>query len=295
MRGQPTAEEMSAAGLSEEEMAAINDTEAIDSDGEPDVIDEMEDDEPDDDESEGDEPEGDDDPSIEEESPDDVGDDPIDTDKPADDKAVIVIPADIPDVTFIPRLTGEILPEFQAQIDELDSKFEEGEIDYKIHRAEVRKVEAASQNAELSNQQWTSQQEAFFKHNPEFVKNHMVTGAFNTEVIRLAKSPESEGLNGIQILYVARDNVKTALSALFGGAPVKKDAEPQKKSATVITMKPKANKQGPQTIGNVPSADLADVGGDKFAHIDKLIGLDQERALARLSPADQEAYLAGVY
>ena len=93
----------------------------------------------------------------------------------------------IPPVHFVPKLSGDVLPRFQQQIDALEGskqaerdaledKFEAGDIDSKAYReqsraidsalrAETRKIEAASQNAEINGQLWAAEQAAFFKAN----------------------------------------------------------------------------------------------------------------------------------
>ena len=84
----------------------------------------------------------------------------------------------IPPVHFVPKLSGDVLPRFQQQIDALEGskqaerdaledKFEAGDIDSKAYReqsraidsalrTETRKIEAASQNAEINGQLWAA-------------------------------------------------------------------------------------------------------------------------------------------
>lgn len=46
-------------------------------------------------------------------------------------------------------------------------------------------------------------------------------------------------------------------------------------------------------VRDVPAADTADVGNDRFAHLDKLTGLKLEAAIAAMTEADKQAYLSG--
>jgi hypothetical protein len=62
---------------------------------------------------------------------------------------------------------------------------------------------------------------------------------------------------------------------------------------TAAPAKPKAKPRIPPNLGDLPSADVADVGGDEFAKYDKLEGMDVEAALAKMSPAEAERYLRG--
>ena len=222
----------------------------------------------------------------------------------------------IPPVHFVPKLSGDVLPRFQQQIDALEGskqaerdaledKFEAGDIDSKAYReqsraidsalrAETRKIEAASQNAEINGQLWAAEQAAFFRANKTYTResNPVLWGTLNQEVMRVANDPATAGLTGIQVLCLAKANVEKAFSAMFPGAS--KDKAPTEKSGKKpVTPKPKAQRPTHQTLRDVPAADTADVGNDRFAHLDKLTGLKLEAAIAAMSEADKQAYLSG--
>ena len=222
---------------------------------------------------------------------------------------------DIPPVHFVPKLSGDVLPQFQQQIDALENskqaerdaledKFEAGEIDSKSYResvraidsalrVETRKIEAASQNAEINGQLWAAEQAAFFKANKTYTReaNPVLWGTLNQEVMRVANDPATSGLTGIQVLCLAKANVEKAFSAMFPGAS--KEKAPEKAGKKPVTPKPKAQRPTHQTLRDVPAADTADVGNDRFAHLDKLTGLKLEAAIASMSEADKQAYLSG--
>ena len=223
---------------------------------------------------------------------------------------------DIPPVHFVPKLSGDVLPQFQQQIDALENskqaerdaledKFEAGEIDSKSYResvraidsalrVETRKIEAASQNAEINGQLWAAEQAAFFKANKTYTReaNPVLWGTLNQEVMRVANDPATAGLTGIQVLCLAKANVEKAFSAMFPGAS-KDKATADKPGKKPVTPKPKAQRPTHQTLRDVPAADTADVGTDRFAHLDKLTGLKLEAAIAAMSEADKQAYLSG--
>lgn len=223
---------------------------------------------------------------------------------------------DIPPVHFVPKLSGDVLPQFQQQIDALENskqaerdaledKFEAGEIDSKAYResvraidsalrVETRKIEAASQNAEINGQLWAAEQAAFFRVNKTYTReaNPVLWGTLNQEVMRVARDPATAGLSGIQVLCLAKANVEKAFSAMFPGAS-KEKAPAEKAGKKPVTPKPKAQRPTHQTLRDVPAADTADVGTDRFAHLDKLTGLKLEAAIASMSEADKQAYLSG--
>ena len=222
----------------------------------------------------------------------------------------------IPPVHFVPKLSGDVLPRFQQQIDALEGskqaerdaledKFEAGEIDSKAYResvraidsalrVETRKIEAASQNAEINGQLWAAEQAAFFRVNKTYTReaNPVLWGTLNQEVMRVARDPATAGLSGIQVLCLAKANVEKAFSAMFPGAS-KEKAPAEKAGKKPVTPKPKAQRPTHQTLRDVPAADAADVGNDRFAHLDKLTGLKLEAAIASMSEADKQAYLSG--
>ena len=221
----------------------------------------------------------------------------------------------IPPVHFVPKLSGDVLPQFQQQIDALENskqaerdaledKFEAGEIDSKSYResvraidsalrVETRKIEAASQNAEINGQLWAAEQAAFFKANKTYTReaNPVLWGTLNQEVMRVARDPATAGLSGIQVLCLAKANVEKAFSAMFPGAS--KEKAPDKSGKKAVPPRPKAQRPTHQTLRDVPAADAADVGNDRFAHLDKLTGLKLEAAIASMSEADKQAYLSG--
>lgn len=306
----------------EAELALLSDTERealtatdVDDEGLAEIAGDDEEEGDDDPEEEGDDSEGDDAEEGESDGEQDDGageeQEEAEQEEPAEELSL----DDIPPVHFIPKLSGDVLPEFQQRIDQieatkqaerdaLEDKFEAGEIDSKAYReatraidsalrAETRKIEAASQNAEINGQLWAAEQAAFFKANKTYTReaNPVLWGTLNQEVMRVARDPATAGLTGIQVLCLAKANVEKAFSAMFPGASKEKAQE--KSGKKVVPSKPKAQRPTHQTLRDVPAADAADVGNDRFAHLDKLTGLKLEAAIASMSEADKQAYLSG--
>lgn len=311
-----SAEEAQAAGLSQEEVDAIN---GVDADQDDDALAEIAGDATDEgddgyasDESGDSDEEGSDSEGGEEEGADlwggseaGAGDSAGDAGDAGDAGSLfdgIEAPTDVP---FTPRLTGDLLPEYSeatekaydaadARIEAIEQKYADGELDEREKRAEVRKIErerdleirkisAASHNAELEAQKWEAHQQAFFRANKAYTQP-LLFNALNAEVIRIANLPESAGKSGIEVLLAAKRSVDRQLMAVTGKAP---DSDTQSKPP-----KPKAGRPDVQTLGGVPAAAAADTGGDKWAWLDKLSGMQYEAALAKLSEADQAAYAA---
>lgn len=199
-----------------------------------------------------------------------------------------------PDViTFTPQLSGELLPEFAQAVEGLyaeadrrtaaiEERFLEGDIDEAERRAElrrldrerdaeIRRVNAASQNAEIAAQKWQAEQESFFRKNQEYT-DPFLFNVLNTEVIRLANLPESAGKTGIQILQEARENIDRQIAGRIGATRQRRDQANDRHHS-----EPEQNQ-------------YADSPG-RFAHIDRLTGVAFEQALARMTEAEQAAYL----
>ena len=203
----------------------------------------------------------------------------------------------IPPVLFVPKLTGEILPEYEDAIVALEAKLDEGEMSTADYRREVRKLEAASQNADISQQLWAAEQASFLKANPEYRQENADNFAkLNKEVIRVATDPATKHLTGIQVLYTAKNNLSEEVEIAEARAYIKaqkaagKTPDPAKKT---IPAKPAANRPNVQTLRDIPAADEAEVGQDKFSHLDKLSGVALERAVAKMSAAEYESYVQG--
>ena len=312
----------------EAELALLSDTERealtatdVDDEGLAEIAGDDDDGEDDADEDGGEE-DGDADDSESEESGtegEQAGDGPGEEQEAEQEEVVDEVALDldsIPPVHFVPKLSGDVLPQFQQQIDALENskqaerdaledKFEAGEIDSKSYReairaidsalrVETRKIEAASQNAEINGQLWAAEQAAFFRVNKTYTReaNPVLWGTLNQEVMRVARDPATAGLSGIQVLCLAKANVEKAFSAMFPGAS-KEKAPAEKAGKKPVTPKPKAQRPTHQTLRDVPAADTADVGTDRFAHLDKLTGLKLEAAIAAMTEADKQAYLSG--
>jgi hypothetical protein len=316
----------------EEELAALSQTER-------DALTATEDDDDatladiagDDDDDSGDDDSSDDDKGGDDDSDDKGGDTKGaddksgDDDKGADDKGGDDNVADdfdlddVPAVAFAPKLSGEVLPVYQADIDKvtvakqaeidaLEDKLDEGELDKAAYRAqrnaieaslktEIRKLEAASQNDEIAGQLWQAEQAAFFKANPDYTqaKNPAEWDKLNKEVIKVASDPANAKLTGIQTLCLAKHNLSEAVAfAEFKAArALQKAGKTPADDKSGIPKKPAAKRPDQQTLRDVPAADAADIGQDKFAHLDKLSGVRLEAAIAKMTPEEQEAYLMG--
>ena len=214
---------------------------------------------------------------------------------------------DIPPVPFKAVFTADLSDKYQAEIDALETKLYEGEISPAEYRKAERQI-VGNNLAEINAQiEWKAEQEAFFKANKQFSEktDPDAWAKLNAEVIKVANS--GRNLTGIQILYAAKQNIdeaadfaafraarKAGKSISEAAADVAKKTTDSASEKKTIPAKPSSKRPDIQTLRGVPAADAAEVGQDKFAHLDQLSGLALEAAVSQLSPTDKRAYLEGV-
>jgi len=189
--------------------------------------------------------------------------------------------------------------EAKGQIKELRAQLDSGDLspaEYE-EKADAIRSEDYRQRLQLNeNQRWGRAVHAYLASHEDYQadKNPVRFAALDGEVRRLANSVEIDGLTHIQILDKARKNVEKAF-----GVPTPKatgdDVPPAGKEKTAPPPKPKAQVPDVPNLGDLPAAGVENPKGTggEFAHLDKLTGADLEAALEKLTPTQQDRYLAG--
>jgi hypothetical protein len=142
---------------------------------------------------------------------------------------------------------------------------------------------AAEQNEQVSAQLWDRQIADFMEDHPEYTTSKIRHVALDSVVKDLGSNPANADKPGRWFLREAHKIVQ----AEFGGGTQDKPAETSKP----VSRKPDLSTV-PKTLANVPPADNSGEATNEFAKLDKLVGLEHERELARLSPDQQARYLA---
>lgn len=294
------------AGLSEEELAALNDeeeTEEVEDD------EEHEEEEPETEEEEPEEePAADDDADPGEEDADEEGTDG-DTEEHEEGEEPDADTGDTAE--FVPQFQVEGVEDYDGRVtalnseqEELDKKYQEGDIDWEEYRDAQRKNDAALReldqarlkaemaaeyNQQMAMQQWQAAQETFFESSPErkaLRDDPNIASAYDAALKRLASDDENEGKSYSWFLREAERQTKESFARLMGLDPEKPKGKPKAKG--------KAKKGVPPNLGDLPAAEQPEASsGGEFAHLDKLDGMALEQALAKLSPDQQERYLKG--
>jgi hypothetical protein len=195
--------------------------------------------------------------------------------------------------------------ELEAQLKDLATKFDDGELDDADYNIEVRKIERAiarveakmelaeeqieAQNAAAeANQaklmaQWEKEQIDFFAkaENKVFAEDDAL---FNSLDAHVKKILAAGNVPIADVLSTAKHNLLTSIAKVTG-------------QKLPDAPKPNAKAKAPQvelppTLGNIPSA-IPNADGDEFGYIDKLSGRKYEDAVAKLTPEQHERYLLG--
>lgn len=190
--------------------------------------------------------------------------------------------ADIADKFDAGDLTAR---EYQQQRDKLDED---------IFKREIH-IHDATKAINKAHKDWVNRTVKGFLREPEHKKyatNATLNRMLDAEV-RALQQATNDPFNP-RILRKAHANIQAAL----GNAPEPKGdgkkAKPAAKEKTPVVAGKKP--QVPPTLARVPQDEIEDADGGKFARLNRLSSKDPhafEEAFARLSPADQDAYLAG--
>ena len=195
--------------------------------------------------------------------------------------------------------------ELEAQLKDLATKFDDGEMDDADYNIEVRKIERAiarveakmelaeeqieAQNAAAeANQaklmaQWEKAQVDFFAK-PENKAIAEDDAMFNSLDVHVKKILAAGNTPIADVLDLAKHNLLAGIAKITG----QKVPDAPKPST-----KPKAQQvELPPTLGNIPSA-IPNADGDEFGYIDKLSGRKYEDAVAKLTPEQHDRYLLG--
>ena len=195
--------------------------------------------------------------------------------------------------------------ELEAQLKDLATKFDDGEMDDADYNIEVRKIERAiarveakmelaeeqieAQNAAAeANQaklmaQWEKAQVDFFAK-PENKAIAEDDAMFNSLDAHVKKILAAGNTPIADVLDLAKHNLLAGIAKLTGQKVPDAPKPNTKAKAPQVEL--------PPTLGNIPSA-IPNADGDEFGYIDKLSGRKYEDAVAKLTPEQHDRYLLG--
>lgn len=248
---------------------------------------------------------------------DDAPEDEPETDEPevepeADEApAPVVEPEPEPEVEPEPEPTEppEFRPEwkpapvegFEAKMAELDAQkkalrdqYRDGDLDLDAYEDQRDKVEsqilemreaklktdiAEEQSQQALSQRWNWEIERFLESKDNALFRADAPNSRNADLDMAVRMLGNDPKHSDKPMRWFLEEAARWVNARYGDAP--KPAAPTGKRGAPI----------PPSIASLPAADLNDVDGDEFANIDKLSGMEIERAIAKMSEADRERYL----
>lgn len=228
--------------------------------------------------------------------------------KKTDDDAAAVADESVDD--FRPKYQAQLPEDFGDQMKALDDRevelakrFKDGELEAdefmaenkrlladraKLDRLATKAEIAQEMSAQTMEQEWAWTVKKFIQQVKRDEGIDYATdprGADFDNFIRvLASKPENANWDGEKYLIEAHKRTKV----LHGAQDKARDNKPNEKPKART---PDASKL-PATLANVPGGDGPGDVGSEFADIDKLDGLAYEQALAKMTPAQRERYLA---
>ena len=199
-------------------------------------------------------------------------------------------------VAEAPTDAAERLAEIATKKNDLISQFDDGDITAKEYQQELDKlakqerdiefaVNKAQMAADMEKQrkynEWLATVNGFLNEHKFYKENPRLYRALDQEVKDVSATPEAANWDGNQILKKAHDNLTVA----FNLQPAGKSDTPTPVPKPTI----------PPSLAKIPAADNNDMGGGKYAALDRLANTNPiayEEAIAKMSDADRDAYLA---
>lgn len=168
------------------------------------------------------------------------------------------------------------LPEYQTKLRALS------EAEWGLREAQLKATLAEEQRGQALAQRWQWEQEHFFAQgaNRAYREDPMIGQAFSTAVQVLAADAGNDNKPMSWFLEEA-DRMTRQRFVVSATAPSKAPRSTRTRPAV------------PPTLGHLPAAQAPETGGDEFGYLDKLSGMALERALSKLSQADEQRWLMG--
>ncbi len=241
-----------------------------------------------------------------------VVEEPVEEEKPAPEPApekpvAFATEFKAPGVENLEQVLNELDAAFDATTDELAKKYEAGELTFQEYRKQERaftrdyntrrnQLEQAQLAADIASQHskqsadalWQYEQKVFFTDNKEFKSDPILLGALNAKLQEMYKDPANDGREGLELLREAG----AAIRERFNMTPAKETKVAEVTAIAEAKAKREAKpKEVPKTLASLPAADTNDDSGE-FAYMDKLVGLDYEKAISKMSAEQRERFMA---
>jgi hypothetical protein len=222
---------------------------------------------------------------------------------------------EIPDITGADSKLEKLTSEYtiaKNELSDLQQKWDDGELteaEYNIETSVLErkmarlegKIEAAEEQAEdeaakieryqkQAEQVWNQEKDKFFAlpENQKFLQKRSMFNALDGFVKELLEQPHLTPKDLGNVLREARQKYVEDFGEFYQGARQQHEPKPQP------TVKPQSKVEPPKTLAHVPVAEPNNVLDGRFAVLDNIKDPEQlEKAIARMSQSDRDAYLRG--
>lgn len=176
--------------------------------------------------------------------------------------------------------------EYRKQERQLSRDFDAAR--FSLHEANLKAEIAAEHSRQSLEQKWRMEQELFYSDNPDYKSDPILRGALSAQLDQMYRDEKLVGRSG---LWFLREAAK-AVDARFNRAtPAKQDSAKLQEVKETLKKREVNRPELPKTLAEVPAA-ADNLESNEFAHLDKLSGLEYERALAAMKEDDRERYLS---
>jgi hypothetical protein len=215
---------------------------------------------------------------------------------------------------FVENIDGRI-SEVDAELDALESKLDEGDLQLSEFMRESRRLNNERQelvadrreqeilqntNAALYETDWNTSVANFMGDNSQF-QNPIMMGALEAALKELYAEPDNVGSSHHWYLETAKRAVMeqiTPQQATAENPPDNEDTPQQQRRKQLASQQGKRAQQAakdrqnvPANLANVPASEDNPGDDDEFSHLDRLEGVELEQALAKMSDAQVDRYL----
>lgn len=187
------------------------------------------------------------------------------------------------DKAFADLMAGVIEPEAYQEIkDRTDA--ERDQIKTAVLKAQVFAEANEQAQQQLAQQEWARAEkaamDAFKAEGLDYRAKPALLAAYNVHLRALGNDAANADKDAAW--FLAEANRRTRADLGMPAAPTRRNTP----AAPAVDLS-----QMPPTLRNAPPAIDPATGGDEFAHMANLTGIEAERAFARLTPEQQERYL----
>lgn len=218
--------------------------------------------------------------------------------KPGDEVKPAEIEAKPPRVFAPEMIVPEVPEDADAKLKSLREQFDNGEITldayteqresivWAVRQADYAKQQNEANRAAVQREVWDQTVRDFLDDHPEY-KDPILFDGLDGQLRRLGKEEANADKTAKWFLTQAHTNVMAVFKA---ADPAKVDpakVDPAK-VPEVRELKPRA----PQTLATVPSSGAPAAGGGEFAHLENMSGLELESAVAKMTQAQRDRYMA---